>query len=173
MRPVYVRYVLRARPVLVLIAATVLVAGGCSTGSPRRGAHPPAAVSHAPSTDPRIAAAARAAQEAMNRQLSGDYGGAWDTYTAAGKAAISRADFVRLQTACPPKGLNQSARVVGARSQDANTVVARIEVAGATTARTMRYEGGTWLIEPSDTAMADFKLGVDQAIAKQKAAGTC
>jgi hypothetical protein len=46
-------------------------------------------------------------------------------------------------------------------------------VAGQVTARTMRNEGGHWLIEPSDSAMADFKLGVDQAIAKQKAAGNC
>ena len=109
----------------------------------------------------------------MDRQLSGDYGGAWDTYTAAGKAAISRADFIRLQTACPPKSLNKQAKVVGARLDDANTAVIRLDVGGAVGARTMRYENGKWMLEPSEAALADFKLGVDPAIAKQKAAGTC
>jgi hypothetical protein len=118
-------------------------------------------------------AAAKVAVEAVNRQLSGDYAGAWELYTASGKAAISKDDFVRLQTACPPKSHGQQARALEGRLEDPDTAVIRVEVAGATAARTMRNEGGNWLIEPSDSAMADFKLGVDQAVAKEKAAGNC
>jgi hypothetical protein len=158
---------------LATVVAAVVLAGGCSSGHRTARTHPPAVASHTPSTDPRTVAAARAAQEAIDRQLSGDYTGAWETYTAAGKAAISKADFVRLQTACPPKSLNQRARVVDARLEDPNTAVVRVNLGGNIVARTLRYEGGTWLIEPSGGAMADFKLGVDQAIAKQKAAGNC
>jgi hypothetical protein len=158
----------------ILVTVTVLVAG-CSTHPQRR---PPRAATttpatHPPSNDPRTVAAAKAAVEAVDRQLSGDYAGAWELYTAAGKAAISKEDFVRLNTACPPRSRGQQARATEGRLEDPNTAVIRIEVGGSTAARTMRNEGGHWLIEPSDTAMADFKLGVDQAVAKHKADGTC
>jgi hypothetical protein len=159
-----------ARATLAVLAAVTVLLAGCSSGPQHR--QPAKTATHA-SNDPRTVAAAKAAVEAVDRQLSGDYAGAWELYTAAGKAAISKDDFVRLQTACPPKSRGQQARAVEGRLEDPNTAVIRIEVAGATAARTMRNEGGHWLIEPSDTAMADFKLGVDQAIAKQKAAGTC
>jgi hypothetical protein len=158
---------------IVAITSAAGLAAGCSSGHRSERSGQPAVASHGPSTDPKVAAAARAAQDATDRQLSGDYAGAWETYTAAGKAAIGKADFVRLQTACPPKGLHQRARVVDGRLEDANTVVVRVNLSGGIAARTLRYEGGKWLIEPSDTAAADFKLGVDQAVAKKKAAGTC
>jgi hypothetical protein len=157
--------------ILAALTALGVLADGCSSRpEPRR---PRAAASPAPSNDPRTVAAARAAVEAVDRQLSGDYAGAWELYTAAGKAAISKDDFVRLQTACPPKSRGQQARAVEGRLESPDTAVIRIEVAGSTAARTMRNEGGHWLIEPSDAALADFELGVDQAIAKQKAAGNC
>jgi hypothetical protein len=165
-----------ARATVATLAALAVLATGCSTHPQRRQpqAEPvPASTKPASSNDPRTVAAAKAAVEAVDRQLSGDYAGAWELYTAAGKAAISKDDFVRLQTACPPKSHGQQARATEGRLEDPNTAVIRIEVAGATAARTVRNEGGHWLIEPSDTALADFKLGVDQAIAKQKAAGTC
>jgi hypothetical protein len=160
-----------ARATLAVLAAVTVLAAGCSSGPGHRQPAKPA--TNAPSNDPRTVAAAKVAVEAVDRQLSGDYAGAWELYTASGKAAIGKDDFVRLQTACPPKSRGQRAKAVQGRLEDPNTAVIRIEVAGSTAARTMRNEGGHWLIEPSDTAMADFKLGVDQAIAKQKAAGTC
>jgi hypothetical protein len=159
---------------MAVLAAGTLVAGCSSHPQSRRPrAVPTTPASPKPSNDPRTVAAAKAAVEAEDRQLSGDYAGAWELYTASGKAAISKDDFVRLQTACPPKLHGQQARATEGRLEDPNTAVIRIEVAGQTTARTMRNEGGHWLIEPSDSAMADFKLGVDQAISKQKAAGNC
>jgi hypothetical protein len=164
-----------ARAALALFAtvtATAVLAAGCSTHPQRR--QPQAGTpTHAPSNDPRTVAAAKVAVEAVNRQLSGDYAGAWELYTASGKAAISKDDFVRLQTACPPKAKGQQAKALEGRLEDPNTAVIRLQVAGETAARTLRNEGGHWLIEPSDSAMADFKLGVDQAIAKEKAAGNC
>ena len=164
-----------ARAAFALLASVTVLAmlvAGCSTHPQRR--QPQAApTSHGPSNDPRTVAAAKVAVEAVNRQLAGDYAGAWELYTASGKAAISKDDFVRLQTACPPKSKGQQAKALEGRLEDPNTAVIRLEVGGATAARTMRNEGGKWLIEPSDSAMADFKLGVDQAIAKEKAAGNC
>jgi hypothetical protein len=158
---------IRAAQVAVLLTASVLVAG-CSSG------HQPAAPNtHGPTNDPRTVAAAKVAVEAVDRQLSGDYAGAWELYTTAGKAAISKDDFVRLQAACPPKDKGQQARALEGRLQDPNTAVIRLQVAGSTAARTLRNESGQWRIEPSDSAMADFKLGVDQAITKERAAGNC
>jgi hypothetical protein len=167
-----------ARATVVLLATVtavgVLVAGCSTHPQPSRPRTVPATpATPKSSNDPRTVAAAKVAVEAENRQLSGDYAGAWELYTAAGKAAISKDDFVRLQTACPPKLHGQQARATEGRLEDPNTAVIRVEVAGQTTARTMRNEGGHWLTEPSDSALADFKLGVDQAIAKQKAAGNC
>jgi len=160
--------------ILTVLAAGALVAGCSTHPQPRQPRTVPATpATPKSSNDPRTVAAAKVAVEAENRQLSGDYAGAWELYTAAGKAAISKDDFVRLQTACPPKLHGQQARATEGRLEDPNTAVIRIQVAGQTTARTMRNEGGHWLTEPSDTALADFKLGVDQAIAKQKAAGNC
>jgi hypothetical protein len=160
-----------ASALAVLAITSLLVAGCASQPQPR----PPRAAptTRGPSNDPRTVAAAKVAVEAVDRQLSGDYAGAWELYTAAGKAAISKDDFVRLQTTCPPKDKGQQARALEGRLEDPNTAVIRLEVAGSTAARTVRNEGGQWLIEPSDSAMADFKLGVDQAIAKEKAAGNC
>jgi hypothetical protein len=154
----------------VLVVSTFVAGCGSSHPEPRPRVAP---TTHVPSNDPRTVAAAKAAVEAVDRQLSGDYAGAWELYTAAGKAAISKDDFVRLQTACPPKDKGQQARALEGRLEDPNTAVIRLQVAGSTAARTMHNEGGQWLIQPSDSAMADFKLGVDQAIAKERAAGNC
>ncbi len=164
-----------ASATVAVLAALTVLAAGCSTHPRQRQPRtvPATPATRAPSNDPRTVAAAKVAVGAVDRQLAGDYAGAWELYTADGKAAVSKDGFVRLQTACPPKAHGQQARALEGRLEDPNTAVIRVEVAGQTTARAMRNEGGQWHIEPSDSAMADFKLGVDQAIAKQKAAGNC
>ncbi|GAA0318535.1 hypothetical protein GCM10010151_05480 [Actinoallomurus spadix] len=41
------------------------------------------------------------ATEEFDSYAAGDYGAAWDLWTAAGKRAISRANYVKLFTLCP------------------------------------------------------------------------
>jgi hypothetical protein len=47
------------------------------------------------------AAVTAAAQEAFDRYIAGDFAGSWQMYTAAGRAAVTQADYVRFNTACP------------------------------------------------------------------------
>jgi hypothetical protein len=123
-------------------------------------------------TEPKTIDGARiAAQTVFDRFSGGDFAGAWDMYDAAGKAAITQADYVKLNDACSRKGLAitlSSARMEGT---DRAIVIAKQLV--ATQSYTMVYENGHWLLEPAKEGLALYKLGAVKAIAAQKKAGTC
>ena len=90
---------------------------------------------------------------------------------AAGKKAITKADYVKLNTACSRKGLAiqlTSARMEGA---DKAVVIAKQHVAAQS--YTMVYEGDSWKLEPAKEGLALYAKGADKAIAAQKKAGTC
>jgi hypothetical protein len=160
-----------SRAVIAGAAALVLaVPAGCSGGtSARPGRNAPAA----DSTATAVRAARAAAQEAFDRYSSGDYAGAWETYTDEGRAEISQANFVAFNTRCPPKILHHKASVVGVRLENPTTAVARVQIGQTLTAYTLRYERDHWRVQPSADAAAMWKLGVDQAVEKAKAAGLC
>ena len=118
-----------------------------------------------------IDGARAAAQTVFDRFSGGDFAGAWDMYTAAGKAAISQADYVKLNEACSRKGLAiqlSSARMDGT---DKAIVIAKQLV--ATQSYTMVYENNAWKLQPAPEGLALYKLGAAKAIAAQKKAGTC
>ncbi len=144
----------RIGPVLVL---TVALAAGCGGGG-------------APKT---AKAAGQAAQEAFNRYGSGDYAGAWETYTDEGRKAISKDDFVSFNTQCPPRFRGHKVSVVGSRLENSTTAVTRVRVGNETTAYTLRYQDGHWRVQPSADATAMWNLGVAKAVEKARAAGAC
>ncbi len=152
----------------VAAAALLLAtAAGCSSGHNRptpRAASSAQAAAHS---------AGVAAQEAFDRYSSGDFAGAWETYTDEGRAAISQDDFVKFNTECPPKILHNKVSVVGARLENSTTAVVRVRSGETLTAYTLRYERGHWRLQPSPDATALWKLGVDKAVAQEKAAGRC
>lgn len=118
-----------------------------------------------------IEGAKAAAQTVFDRFAGGDFAGAWDMYTAAGKQAISKDDYVKLNQACSRKGLAiqlSSARMDG---PDKAVVIAKQLV--ATQSYTMVYEADAWKLEPAKEGLALYKLGAAKAIAAQKKAGTC
>ena len=118
-----------------------------------------------------IEGAKAAAQTVFDRFSGGDFAGAWDMYTAAGQRAITKADYVKLNTACSRKGLAitlSSARMEGA---DKAVVIAKQLVAAQS--YTMVYEGDSWKLEPAREGLALYAKGADRAIAAQKKAGTC
>ena len=100
-----------------------------------------------------------------------DYAGAWELYTAAGQAAISQADYVKLNEACSRKGL--AITLTSARMDGADKAVVIAKQLVATQSYTMAYENNAWKLQPAADGLALYKLGATKAIAAQKKAGTC
>ncbi|HKT06122.1 MAG TPA: hypothetical protein VJT31_41985 [Rugosimonospora sp.] len=132
--------------------------------TPNNSAGPGSQIAHAASV---------AAQQAVDRYASGDYAGAWETYTEAGQKAISKADFVKFNTECPPKFLHSTATVTGVQLKSLNTAVVGVTIGGQQAQYLLMFERGQWRLQPSAAAMANFKLGVAKAVQKEKAAGAC
>ncbi|GAA3336178.1 hypothetical protein GCM10020358_07300 [Amorphoplanes nipponensis] len=158
---------------LALIAvATVALTTACSDDDQEDAPAGNAAAAAAGGPQPKtIEGAKAAAQTVFDRFSGGDFAGAWDMYTAAGKQAITKADYIKLNTACSRKGLAiqlSSARMEGA---DKAVVIAKQLVAAQS--YTMVYEGDSWKLEPAREGLALYAKGADRAIAAQKKAGTC
>jgi hypothetical protein len=154
-----------------LIAVAALgVSAGCTKDDAPAGNSAAAAAGSGP--EPKtIDGAKAAAQTVFDRFSGGDFAGAWDMYTTAGKAAISQADYVKLNQACSRRGLAiqlSSARMDGT---DKAIVIAKQLV--ATQSYTMVYESNAWKLQPAPEGLALYKLGAVKAIAAQKKAGSC
>ncbi|MCA2214845.1 hypothetical protein [Jidongwangia harbinensis] len=160
------------RPATLALAALAVLtfSAGCSDDEPAPAGNAAAAAVDGP--EPKtIEGAKAAAQTVFDRFSGGDFAGAWDMYTARGKQAISKDDYVKLNTACARKGLAiqlSSARMEGT---DKAVVIAKQLVAAQS--YTMVYEGDAWKLEPAKEGLALYAKGVTRAIAIQKRAGTC
>jgi hypothetical protein len=153
---------------LAIIAAAALTFTSACTGDDTAAAAQAAAGGPEPKT---IDGARAAAQTVFDRFSGGDFAGAWEMYTQAGKQAISKPDYVKLNEACSRKGLAiqlTSARMEG---QDRAIVIAKQLVAAQS--YTMVYENNAWKLEPAKEGLALYKQGAAKAIAAQKKAGTC
>ncbi|AGZ44634.1 hypothetical protein [Actinoplanes friuliensis] len=157
---------------LALIAAAALTfTSACTDDEADAPAGNAAAAAAAGPEAKTIEGAKAAAQITFDRFSGGDFAGAWDMYTAAGKKAITKEDYVKLNTACSRKGLAiqlSSARMEGA---DRAVVIAKQLVAAQS--YTMVYEAEGWRLEPAKEGLALYAKGADKAIAAQKKAGTC
>lgn len=170
---------MRKTIVTVVAICTALVAGACTsaTGSSAPAGTPTVAATEpapAPSpTEPQTAEAAKAAAEReLNAYAAGDWRGAWDLWTAKGKAAISRDQYHGLHTACQTI-TGTLFEVTAARLESPTRAVVtytRLIVAGTAD---MQYEDGAWRYQPDAEAMADYAKGVDKILAKRRADGAC
>jgi len=150
-------------------AAALTLATACSGGDKPAGT---AAQAAANGPEPKTIDGARAAaQTVFDRFAGGDFAGAWDMYTAAGKAAISKDDYVKLNQACSRKGL--AIQLTSARMDGADHAIVIAKQLVATQSYTMVYENNGWKLEPAKEGLALYKLGAVKAIAAQKKAGTC
>jgi hypothetical protein len=157
--------------VLALAAvATLGVTSACSSDddSPAGNAAAAAAGGPEPKT---IDGAKLAAQTVFDRFSGGDFAGAWDMYTSAGKQAISKDDYVKLNQACSRKGLAITLTSARMEGTDKAIVIAKQLVAAQS--YTMLYENDGWKLEPAAEGLALYKMGAVKAIAAQKKAGTC
>lgn len=159
---------------LVPAVATLLLAAACSSPATDTAADQPgtAPAVTTPAAQPQTADGAKAAAELVfSRFGGGDYAGAWDLYTAAGKAAIKREDYVAFQEECHTPGVVVEA--ADARLEDAVTAVVTGKALGFAQSYEMRYEGGRWLLQPEADTMKSFAGGAESAIAARRADGGC
>ena len=112
-----------------------------------------------------------AAQTVFDRFAGGDFAGAWEMYTTAGRQAISEADYVKLNQTCSRKGL--AIQLTSARMEGTDKAIVIAKQLVAAQSYTMVYEGDAWKLEPAKEGLALYKLGAAKAIAAQKKAGTC
>ena len=157
--------------VLALVAAAALTfSAACSDDEAAPAGNAAAAAAGGP--EPKtIEGAKAAAQTVFDRFSGGDFAGAWDMYTTAGKQAISKDDYVKLNQACSRKGLAIS--LTSARMEGADKAVVIAKQLVAAQSYTMVYEQNAWKLEPAKEGLNLYKMGAAKAIAAQKKAGTC
>jgi hypothetical protein len=161
----------RLGAVALIAVAAVSLSTGCSDDSSDAPAGNAAAAAAGGPEPKTIEGAKAAAQTVFDRFSGGDFAGAWDMYTAAGKQSITKDDYIKLNQVCSRKGLAiqlTSARLDG---PDKAIVIAKQLVAAQS--YTMVYESGAWKLEPAKEGLALYKQGAVKAIAAQKKAGTC
>ncbi|MEV4280974.1 hypothetical protein [Actinoplanes xinjiangensis] len=165
---------LRLGAVALAAVATLTLAAACTeeTPEPEPAGNPAAAAAEAGGPQPKTLDGAKAAaQIVFDRFSGGDFAGAWDMYTAAGKKAISKDDYVKLNTACSRKGL--AIQLTSARMEGADKAVVIAKQLVAAQSYTMVYEQDAWKLEPAKEGLSLYKMGATKAIAAQKKAGTC
>jgi len=153
---------------LIAVAALGVTSACTKDDAPAGNAAAAAGTGPEPKT---IDGAKAAAQTVFDRFSGGDFAGAWDMYTAAGKAAISQADYVKLNEACSRKGL--AIQLTSARMDGTDKAIVIAKQLVATQSYTMVYENNAWKLQPAPEGLALYKLGAVKAIAAQKKAGTC
>lgn len=166
-----------------LTAVVLLAAAGCSshdpaaeTATPPAAGGAPAAQSSTAATEPRTEAAVRAAaSEEFDSYAAGDYGAAWDLWSAAGKRAISRAKYMHLFELCPEvaKGIRfEIQRVTMDSDREAHVRVSRMAIAVMT--YQFVYESGRWRFVPAPEAMNDYRTKTVKEITQERrATGGC
>ncbi|MCY1145299.1 hypothetical protein OWR29_45485 [Actinoplanes sp. Pm04-4] len=162
---------IRRAAALSLIAVSALAFSSACTGDDEAPAGEAAQAAAGGPEPKNVEAAKSAAQTVFDRFAGGDFAGAWDMYTAAGKAAITKADYVKLNQACSRKGL--AIQLTSARMEGTDRAVVIAKQLVAAQSYTMVYEGDAWKLEPAKEGLALYKQGAAKAIAAQKKAGTC
>ena len=151
-------------------AATITFTAACSDDAEEPAGNAAAAAAGGPEQK-TLDGAKTAAQTMFDRFSGGDFAGAWEMYTSAGKQAISKDDYIKLNQACSRKGL--AIQLTSARMEGTDKAIVIAKQLVAAQSYTMVYEGDAWKLEPAKEGLALYKLGADKAIAAQKKAGTC
>ncbi|BBH63760.1 hypothetical protein ACTI_04450 [Actinoplanes sp. OR16] len=157
---------------LTLTAVAALgVTSACSSDSDDEAAGNAAAAAASGPEPKTVDGAKAAAQTVFDRFSGGDFAGAWELYTSAGKQAISKDDYIKLNEACSRKGL--AIQLTSARMEGTDKAIVIAKQLVAAQSYTMVYESDAWKLEPAKEGLALYKLGAAKAIAAQKKAGTC
>ncbi|MFF4237811.1 hypothetical protein ACFYYL_18215 [Actinomadura geliboluensis] len=158
----------------------VLPLASCGGGQPSAATPSVAPAAASPkqqvAAQPKTEATVRkVAQEEFDAYAAGEYGEAWELWTAAGKSMISRANYEKLHELCKTvTGLRfaiEKIRVLG------NTATVRVSRSIAVLSYKFLYEQGQWRFVPDKDSATDYryarKAGVAKLVARKKAEGGC
>jgi hypothetical protein len=116
-------------------------------------------------------AATATAQTEFGLLAGGDYGGAWDLWSQAAQRAITRTDFVALNTACPQRGV--PVQVVAVRPVGDDEVDIDWKRGSQSGTAELLYTAGTWRYQPSQSTLDSYRLGADKLASQLRAAHQC
>jgi hypothetical protein len=125
-----------------------------------------------PDVPETLSAATAAAQANVDRFSSGDFAGVWEHMSREVRDGITQADFVTFYETCKKTGPRLRVTGVSLDAVDGEATV-RVEDGGAGAPRIMRFEDGTWVMEPTQGFAARLGKPVAQIVAEEKAAGLC
>ena len=156
---------------LTLVAVAALsFSTACSDDAEQPAGNAAAAAAGGP--EPKTIDGARAAaQTVFDRFSGGDFAGAWEMYTVAGKKAITKDDYVKLNQTCSRKGL--AIQLTSARMDGPDKAIVIAKQLVAAQSYTMQYEQNAWKLAPAKEGLALYSQGAAKAIAAQRKAGTC
>ncbi|PYC87349.1 hypothetical protein C7C46_05105 [Streptomyces tateyamensis] len=149
----------------VLVAAVAAALTGCA-GKPAGPSAPPVA------PQPQTAQAQAVASQEFGLLAGGGWAPAWSLWPASAQQAISAADFVRLNTECKPQ-LGTAYVLDSSTKLDDTTVRVGWHRGAQSGSNTVAYQDGKWRFVPDASALADYRLGVDQLVERRRAAGDC
>jgi hypothetical protein len=137
--------------VLAVVAANAVLARGSTS---RGGA----------ASGPSVAQARSVASKEFGLLAGGGWVQAWGLWSAAGRSALSQADFVRLNTECRP-ALGEPYVIGSITAIDATTVRVDWHQGSTAGSDTLVVEGGAWRFQPDAQTLAELR--------GRKAAGKC
>lgn len=161
------------------VAALVVAAAGCSSGAapaavaPVVGATATTQASSGSAEAMTEAGARAAAKDGYDAYAAGDYGAWWDVWTPTAQQTFSRADYMRLSTLCRSIAEGTPINIQKVTVAGAVAKVRWERLGLLVQLDTWTYLDGVWRYQPGPESMADYRLGVDKAAAKRRAAGSC
>jgi hypothetical protein len=155
------------------VVAAAALAGCSASASPK--AAQTGAQAHSAAPAPTVGSATelrQAAKAEFDAYAAGQYGQAWDLWSAHAKTLISRADYEKLHAECRDSAAGVPI-TIEAVTVTGPTASVRISRLGFLAAYTFRWDGGHWRFEPKPADAADYRLGVTALVAKDRTAGFC
>lgn len=145
-----------SRVLPAFIAAAL--AAGCATGSAT------SAESGATPSGPDPHQAQAVADREFGLLAGGGWGAAWDLWTASARRAVSRADFVRIDSACRP-WLGQPFTIAEVSWPNTGHLTVKWEHAGTSGTSAVVDQDGAWRFQPDPATLAVYSSGVTAALA--------
>lgn len=166
-----------------LIAAAVLAAAGCSSGSQSTPTSaitttaPASPAAAAKPAQPETAAAAKtAAARFFGLYTAGQYAAAWTLLPPSTRRAIPQATWVAVHKACPSAAAGLAFQIKNVTVTGGTAIVtyslSGVGAALGSATQALTYSGGQWWLPLSDTNVYEHG-SVKSDIAAAKAKGSC
>jgi hypothetical protein len=158
--------------VVVAVVAANSVLAGWSRGSTSHGGGAGSGPGSSGASGPSMVRARSVATQEFGLLSGGGWAQAWGLWSATGQAALSEADFVRLNTECRPT-LGEPYVIDAATDVSATNVRVDWHQGSTTGSSAVVFEGGAWRFQSDAQTLAGYRGGVAAVVAERKAAGQC